>query len=104
MPIVKVQVTAEDIADGRRGCVHKCPVARAVTRVLTRYAYVKVDGPTYPNEWTARIFLHGCIRHELSLPDVVAQFAISFDDEDAFRPEPFAFDLEVPDELLEGAA
>jgi hypothetical protein len=100
MAIVKVQVTAEDIADGLRGCVSACPVARALARVLTSRAGVKVDGPIYPHGWTAKAYSLGR-RYELPLPDAVAQFAISFDDSDAVKPGPFEFELAVPAELLD---
>jgi hypothetical protein len=101
MSIVKIQVTAEDIATGQRGCVSACPVARALARVITSRAAIKVDGPTYPHGWAAKAYLPGGRRYEVPLPDAVSQFAFSFDDSEAFKPEPFEFDIDVPGELLE---
>jgi hypothetical protein len=89
--IVKIQVTADDIAKGepQDGCY--CPIARACLRVFPSLPalvvshedlFADADSNKYP---------------VAPLPVTARDFISRFD---MYRPvEPFEFDLDVPDEL-----
>jgi hypothetical protein len=102
MSIVKVQVTAEDIAEGKAGDECFCPVALALCRSLRLQ---RGEMAVYPvaGKWTA-----GTPDVVFLLPEIAGRFASKFDLLDSHEigysrewMPPFDFDLEVNDELLE---
>lgn len=86
--VTRVEVTAEDIAQGERGSWLACPIALAIRRCVP-CEKVDVDGggPITPR-WYADI---NGTRHWL--PAEAAAFAKRFDKEGPGAVEPFAFDL-----------
>lgn len=94
---MRIEVTADDIAKGKRKSCDACPVARAIHRATG-------DG------WNAVVYKDNCIavaddddwdREEFTPPPEVAQFVKDFD---AGRPvTPITFDLPI-DELVGGGA
>jgi hypothetical protein len=109
MPIVKVQVTAEDIAQGECGQECFCPVAMALGRALgLSRSQVLVN--RFAGKWWAHVPLSPgkLVRSvSLALPEIAGRFASDFDDfgvyggDEREPPRSFDFELEVPDELLE---
>lgn len=87
MAKLRVEVTAEDIAQGVRNQAFECPVACALTR----------SGLDHPSAWPSRVY-YGPFdapngRLTAKLPEEAAAFIAAFDDG---RPvEPFAFEIEV---------
>jgi hypothetical protein len=83
-----IEVTAEDIEQGHPNDPLSCPVARAIKRVMGR-----------PHVWVSVGDDEVCFDDtDIELPLFVAMFVMEFDDgEDVV---PFAFDLDVPDEVL----
>lgn len=88
--MTRIQVTAEDIANGTRGNCAFCPVARAVCRA-TGSVDVSVTGlgvTIWCGEETA----------SLAIPDAVGRFV---DDFDCGKPvHPIEFDLDIPPQFL----
>ena len=75
---MKVQVTEEDIAKGVPLKIHKCPVARAIARVVGKE--VRVANLSYSFDGS-----------EFPLPSVAIDFIADFD---IGRPvQPFEFEL-----------
>lgn len=83
--IVRIDVTAEDIAHGVRGECDSCPIALAIERTLGVVPLV--------NRFD--VALDGCDDdNAIDLPSEATFFIEDFDM--GLTPEPFAFDLEVP--------
>lgn len=79
---MKIQVTAEDIANGRRSDCHNCPVSLAWNRVM---------GGDY-KVGLGVIVQNSCIL--FWLPKIAQKFIFDFD---AGRPvEPFEFEVNLP--------
>jgi hypothetical protein len=89
MRTVRVEVTAEDIRDGRARDCFNCPVSRAIDRA--------VGARVASGAGVAYITGQDCVNVELSsLPDGARAFMTAFD----HRPgpfHPFAFDLDIPE-------
>jgi len=92
--VVKVEVTAEDIANGRRGSACDCPVARACQRAGLESASFWPD-----QERNGRVFwgkhVPGVSRDNVVVPRVCDTFAERFDEGDT-SVQPFSFELELP--------
>lgn len=89
--VVRVEVTAEDIAHGEAGSCNNCPVAKAVDRTAGR-CDARV-GSTY------LCFAGDHDLREIPIPKEATAFIRRFDD-DENRSSPFAFDLTLPAELV----
>jgi len=91
----RVEVTAEDILNGRPRQVCGCPVALAICRALGVRPEDALLG-VYPGEiriWE-RLTLPSC---RLAVPPEVSQFIRAFDSGEPV--EPFAFDLDLSEAL-----
>jgi hypothetical protein len=87
---VRVELTAEDIRDGRRRDCFNCPMSRAIGRA--------VGARVATGAGVAYITGQDCTNVDLVvLPDVVRRFMADFDWGTPARLEPFAFDLEIPE-------
>lgn len=86
---VRVDVTAEDIANGCQHMASSCPVAKAISRALGTSVYVNTTG----GKWGKNSELDLALGHPL--PMVVVQAARKFDRSGEMRP--FVFDIELPD-------
>lgn len=92
MAVVRVEVTAEDIAKGAPHSACNCPVARAITRACNRAAAVHSSGA-----WWFRDEEPGAYqmpKRTRNLPKAVRDFPRRFDD--AGNVEPVSFALRVP--------
>jgi hypothetical protein len=94
---ITVNVTAHDIANGRKKDCYKCPVALALMRALEAVNDIKVKTVSVGNG-AAQITLvysdHMSTYSWPQLPDAAADFVWRFDN---FRVvEPFSFELEIP--------
>jgi len=88
---VRIEVTAEDIAKGRRWECTLCPVSRAIARVLDCRPQVGPDSVT--------LFCNARRFEDVRLPESAQRFIQDFDAR-VGRPAPFAFDLDdVPDTI-----
>lgn len=99
--MIKVSVTAEDIAEGRAGNCHDCPVALAVLRAV---GDTDTEVSVYDHDWVTYIQVGGrCI----PAPHRVAAFISQFDmqprlkDMRANRADPkykvlLPFDFDLP--------
>lgn len=86
MKRLRVEVTAEDIADGRREHCERCPVARAMRRAIGRVVWVGGAG-----QWG----IGNRSPQPKRLPLRVTDFITAFD---TGRPvSPFTFNLDVPE-------
>lgn len=96
MSLVKIDVTAEDIANGVPSNCGKCPIALALLRVVPSPIVLNVDGdsvsfclPSKPS---------GLHPHAASdLPFVAQWFVQDFDNGQPVVP--FSFDFWMPDEV-----
>jgi len=91
---MKITVTAEDIAQGEPKDAIYCPVARALTRVWDRPAWVCWGTATYfadraPD--SSLEFPTFLVSFKFDLPDQVNEFIERFDEGDTV--EPFEFDI-----------
>ena len=93
MTAVRVQVTQQDIDDGKAGEAYRCPVALAARRAFPRQ-HVRVYAPC--------IMLIESGYPTFDLPSEARRFVDRFDG--GVHVEPFEFDLDVPDDLLAGAS
>ena len=83
---IRIEVTAEDIAKGRRQSACACPIALAMERV----GACPVVGTDAANiSFGYRRFDH------VELPPEATEFITKFDDGDT-SVRPFSFDLELP--------
>lgn len=80
---VQVEMTIEDLVDGRRFDPCRCPVALATRRAIP-------DRPV--NVYGDAIIIGG---DEVRLPVVVQDFVARFDDD--LGPDPISFEIEVSD-------
>lgn len=82
--MIKIEVTAEDIANGEPGESGSCPIALAFKRAIPGIVYVEVEDDTYfeTNEST----------FDLRLPGHASQFVRDFDDGEPVKPISFEFD------------
>lgn len=80
-----IQVTQEDINNGRRGNCYYCPVALAVARIFNahNFIYVGAEGICDVRKWTVPV-----------LPPEVFDFICKFDRQ--FPVAPFTFELQIP--------
>lgn len=83
---VVVNVTDDDIAHGSRGNCHKCPVARAVTRLIPQ-ATVSVSLTE------VHVFTTGMVDFTASTGYAAERFIHQFDDFNQAAPEPQSFTL-----------
>lgn len=93
MATVTIEVTQEDIDNGLSNDCRHCPVARATMRGIPLVHGVSVRGANvtlYPSFSAA-----GC---KAALPTKAKHFIVDFDA--GLRVLPFAFDLEVPSDLV----
>jgi len=81
---LKVEVTREDILDGKREDGYSCPIARAIRRL--GFAYVSVGHCTVS---VGSPGLGG------DLPQEATDFICKFDEEGAVGVAPFSFEVEV---------
>lgn len=106
MKTVEVNVTREDIDLGERQECTKCPIARAICRLVKADTLVEVGEVVTlingPKTWT------------LDMPEIADEFVESFDDDSAADTgedeettfaasstfAPFKFNLELPEEVL----
>ena len=97
MATIHVEVTQEDIASGVTFDCSKCPIARASTRAL-RIAGVPAEIDAAYLGITVRA-TRDLRKHTISTPTRVSRWMRDFD---LGKPvQPFAFDLEIPDEVLQ---
>jgi hypothetical protein len=91
---VKIDVTADDIANGTRLNACQCPIARAATRAGLFAVEVYPSGgpdefqPGHPSE-----IIFGTPRRSSRLPATAERFISAFDE--GRTVEPFSFELEV---------
>lgn len=92
--IVTVDVTQDDIRDGVRGQCYRCPVARAISRLLvsTVLAQVTPGLVVFPACGTVP---------PVPLPEHAGRWIDAFDG--GYNVRPFSFVLDIPGELLAGA-
>lgn len=83
---MKIEVTAEDIARGKRGNACHCPIALAAERAGMRH--VKVDLDSIGEKFTG-----GCWGRWSYLPVDACEFVDRFDK--GLPVEPFAFEIET---------
>ena len=94
----RIDVTAEDIAHGLREDGTRCPIALSLSRVLALdptheavdvlYAEIEVAPESTIETWS------------LDLPTEARSFVVAFDRGGTEAVAPFAFGLDVPDDLL----
>ncbi len=85
---MKITVTQEDIAQGRRCDPNHCPVGRAVSRIGVRHYCVTE---------TAVIIKGDCpSATALLLPDMVRNWIVNFDEQKPVEPISFELGLPVP--------
>lgn len=83
MALTQINVTADDIKRGNRGCSMGCAVARAIARTTGKYGNVTVSD--------ASIYVFGF--REIPTPEHVADWIVRFD---SGRPvEPISFEIEL---------
>ena len=92
---MKIQVTAQDIAQGCRGKCELCPVALAVRRAVG-HDNVYVDINTYEAKTTATlsVAVGSTGEWKYRLPDKVKDFINDFDMGYYLLVKPFEFDLD----------
>lgn len=83
---MKIDVTQEDIDNGKRGHCSRCPVALALSRIPGA-EYLTV-GPV-----DFGITLRG-VRRDYALPEEAIVFIRTFDDGE-ITPNPFSFEIEL---------
>lgn len=89
MPTIRIEVTAEDIANGVKQAACSCPIALAIRRARPDASYVEVDGDVFVEL--------GGVHHYARLPGPAMDFVANFDAADMDRsmsPAPFAFEAE----------
>jgi len=93
---VRVDVTAEDIAQGRPTSSESCAIALATRRAINtdRAAYFGVGSSAVVV--VAKVGGHS-ERYVILLPDKATRFVLRFDAGE--RIEPFSFEIEIPSEL-----
>lgn len=82
---MRVEVTAEDIANGKQNHCERCPIALALSRA----------GAVAPSVFPVNAYwaqTQGGYRSRHRLPGVARTFIAAFDE--AGHVEPFAFDIE----------
>ena len=85
MATVKVEVTAEDVAKGRRDNPHECPIACALRRT-------GLENPgVYPTDSITYFKNNRCV--SIVLPRVAEDAALKFDRTGTM--EPFSFEVET---------
>lgn len=91
---VTIEVTAEDIANGRQRSPGNCPVALAGKRVLPDGSYFAVcpEYVHYVSPEDRVEFVNVC---RVEFPSWVGQTIKGYDD--TGKMEPFSFDLDIPD-------
>ena len=94
MPLI--QMTQEDIDEGRVGACKNCPVARAINRYLKPGAYASV-APS-----SIAILYSGSLVARCSSPEVASDFIFKFDG--GGNPDPVFFNLDIPADCLKGAS
>lgn len=111
---VTIDVTQDDIAHGKPedGCY--CPIALAARRVLVALPNLFVDSETLYLTGQPDPAANPYAQPHVSLPEAAQDFVLDFDGRcncgDAYCdlrhecPGPFRFDLDVPDDLMAGAA
>lgn len=80
---VTINVTKNDILSGKRGCMHRCPIAQAALR---KFKTVTVKDYIVLN------------RKQYALPDNAVTFIEAYDDSDDYtrhQMEPFKFSLQI---------
>jgi hypothetical protein len=82
-----INVTQDDIDQGRPEDCRNCPVAIATERALQQP--ISVDGE--------QIRLHRSC-HFIRLPKIAQAFVANFDAFDRDQPKPFTFEITFPDE------
>ena len=97
MATIHVEVTQDDIASGVTFDCSKCPIARAGTRAL-RIAGACVEFDAAYMGITLRA-THDLRKHTISTPPRVSRWMRDFDLGKDVKP--FAFMLEIPDEVLQ---
>ena len=84
--LVTVEVTADDIRNGSPGSTCNCPVALALTRVMSRDYFIRVYGSSVSTDYDDFMF---------DLPSEATEFIASFDEGE--HVEPFSFEMDLPD-------
>ena len=83
---MKINVTAEDIANGHRDHPNACPIAQALWRMFSIYSLPIVKG--------GKISFEFCDRRVIAdMPGEVQKFVLRYDA--GWTVEPFTFDLDV---------
>lgn len=88
-----INVTRKDIADGVRSDCQKCPISKAINRVLN-------------SGFKAEVFLFETEFYDANEnkidavlnPDPAREFIVRFDNKDKLKP--FSFEMEIPSEYL----
>jgi len=88
---VTIEVTADDIANGKPGVCSLCPIALAILRALPGW------GDATVTNW--HVFPPDDGFAEIDLPSAACDFIESFDCLGQAAVEPFSFELDVPAEL-----
>jgi hypothetical protein len=91
MATVKVEVTQDDINNGKRGECSRCPLALAIRRAVRPEICVLVGSFDY-------VLQGDRTRHNRSLPQIAKNFVRRFDD--FAKCKPVSFSLCIPDDLL----
>lgn len=92
--ILTVDVSHHDIASGKAQSCHACPVARAINRAMARL--------NLPSSATVGSAIRIWDRPEISTPPEVVAWYTAFDK--GFKPGPFRFTLEIPEQGARHAA
>lgn len=97
---VKVEVTADDIKRGAKGSCVRCPVARAISRLLDNKLFAEVGC------WTVAVIDRSSGKDllERDLPKKVGKFIVAYDAYNYYRAmdivKPFSFVLNLPASVL----
>lgn len=83
---MKIQVTDDDIAVGKRGCGDQCPIFHAIKRVMMNENIIVFNHRIQLYDKAFRVAIRSIL-----LPKEVTAFIDSFDDGNPSQP--FEFDL-----------
>jgi hypothetical protein len=92
LPTVRIEVTADDIAEGRRHSCERCPIALATRRALRAHPHLGFHGAFFGAIGFYTLELDSI--EFLPSPEIAKHFVRDFDCGDPVAP--FAFDQPIP--------
>lgn len=90
--LVTINVTQQDIDNGKTCVSSDCPVAWALNRVLKTGHWSQIGNPSFT------IWTNNEVVHQAYLPSPVGDFIRRFDS--FLDIDPFTFQLELPERML----